>query len=79
MCARQGREEAHTVSLKRALVLKAMAGADDPDTHAVALQKWEVLKADPSSDGTVAKAKEEEEAEEVDSVWRSVTRQRNNI
>jgi aminopeptidase N len=44
-------DEAHTQSLKRALVLKAMAGAGDEATISEAMQKWEVLKADPSSDG----------------------------
>ena len=41
--------EAHTTSLKRALVLKAMGGADDEDTIKIALEKFEALKADPSS------------------------------
>ena len=53
VCAAVGWEkkegEAHTESLKRALVLKAMGSADDPDTAAVAAEKFEVLKADPNA------------------------------
>jgi hypothetical protein len=38
--------EAHTDSLKRALVLKAMSAADDEDTAKIAAEKFSALKAD---------------------------------
>lgn len=53
ICASIGWEkkdgEAHTDSLKRALVLKAMSAAGDEDTAKVAGEKFELLKADVSA------------------------------
>ena len=41
--------EPHTDSLKRSLVLKAIAAADDEDTKKVAAEKFELLKADTNA------------------------------
>lgn len=53
ICASVGWEkkegEAHTDSLKRALVLKAISAADDEATKKVAAEKFELLKADPNA------------------------------
>ena len=41
--------QAHTDSLKRSLVLKAISAADDEDTKKIAAEKFELLKADTNA------------------------------